>query len=89
MEKKLLKASAVSPSIRVADVQFNTQAHLVEIENAVSNGVDLLVFPRLSLCGCTCADLFFQPTLVSACEEGIAILAKATENTKTEVDTDE
>lgn len=83
MEQKVLKASAVSPSIRVADVQFNTKAHLFEIERAIEDGVDLLVFPRLSLCGCTCADLFFQPTLVKACEESIQTLATVTKNSKT------
>ncbi len=85
MEKKFLKASAVSPPIRVADVKFNTQNLLSQTEAAANDGVELLVFPRLALCGCTCGDLFFQPTLITACKESLFAIAKATENKKTVV----
>lgn len=79
----MLKMSVVSPSIRVADVKFNTQTLLSEIESASKEGVELLVFPRLAICGCTCGDLFFQPTLIAACKESISALGKATANKKT------
>lgn len=82
MKKNFLKTSAVSPSLRVADVKFNTAQLAAELQTASENGVELLLFPRLSLCGCTCGDLFFQPKLIAACEEGLRSLAERTANIK-------
>jgi NAD+ synthase (glutamine-hydrolysing) len=57
------------PTLRVADVTFNTTQiiHLLEETGASCDREQLCLFPQLALSGSTCADLFFQPLLARAC----------------------
>ncbi len=60
----LLKTAAVVPSVKVADTVYNTEQIINYINEADSNGVQVLVFPELCITGYTCGDLFFQTTLL-------------------------
>lgn len=66
--------AAAVPSVRVADVAYNTE----EIERLVAEaeecGVELLVFPELSVTGYTCQDLFRSEHLLDASDEALNIL---------------
>lgn len=61
-----VKVAAASPSLRVADVDYNKE-HIIKMMNdASSQGVKVIVFPELSLTGYTCGDLFFQKKLIES-----------------------
>ena len=73
------------PDVEVADVNYNICEIKKQITEAISNKVDLLVFPELSLTGYTCGDLFFQNTLIKEAVEGIKSLVEFTKGTETAV----
>ena len=55
------------PTLRVADVNFNTSQILHILHDAgASSQQQLCLFPQLALSGSTCGDLFFQPLLAQA-----------------------
>ena len=61
-----VRAAVISPELRVADVAFNTQAIIAALQEAAGQGCRLAVFPELCLTGYSCADLFYQRTLLEA-----------------------
>ncbi len=68
-------ASAVPPVV-VGDAAKNTQDICSYIAKADAEGCDVVVFPELALTGYTCADLFFQHTLLRESMKGLeAIMA--------------
>ena len=68
-------ASAVPPVV-VGDAVKNTRDICDYIAKADAAGCDVVVFPELALTGYTCADLFFQHTLLRESMEGLeAIMA--------------
>jgi len=75
----LLRVAAISPGLRIADVDFNTQAIVAALEAAHARGVRLAVFPELSLTGYSCGDLFRQAHLLTAAQAGLRQVARATE----------
>lgn len=78
-----VKVCAATPEIRVADVKYNTQNIIKAIKESAESGSQLTVFPELCVCGYTCGDLFNQPALITACENALTEIAKATEGIKT------
>ncbi len=68
------------PDVEVADVDFNTAQTAKYIEKAEKEKVDLLVFPELGITGYTCADLFFQQSLINASNSGINTILKTSTN---------
>ena len=61
-----VRAAVISPELRVADVAFNTQAIIAALREAAGQGCRVAVFPELSTTGYSCADLFYQRTLLTA-----------------------
>ncbi|MCT4543594.1 MAG: NAD(+) synthase [Vallitalea sp.] len=66
-----IRVASATPSIKVADVNFNTNEIIKLIDSALSNDVSILVFPELCMTGYTCADLFFQETLLESSLENL------------------
>ena len=66
-----IRIACAVPEVRVADVAKNVEDICGQIHEADSVGSDLVVFPELALTGYTCADLFFQDTLLLACMDGL------------------
>ena len=66
-----IRIACAVPEVRVADVVKNVEDICGQIHEADTLGCDLVVFPELALTGYTCADLFFQDTLMAACMEGL------------------
>ena len=64
MKFGFVKVATISPEIKVADVEFNKNQIIKEIESAKSNGVEALVFPELVLTGATVGDLFSKSSSV-------------------------
>lgn len=73
-----LRVAAATPRIRVADVAANTEAVLACVKRAAARGVRALALPELCLTGYTCADLFFDRTLLRACEHALEQVLDAT-----------
>ncbi len=79
MKLGYVKTALCSPRIKVADVKNNVNAIIENIELVKKEGAELIVFPELSLTGCTCQSLFLSEVLLDAVLEGVY---KILENTK-------
>ena len=78
MKDGFIKAAAVTPDIRVADVAFNTEQICANIDRAAENGAKIVVFPELCITGYTCGDLFTQDILIEKAKEGLRRIAAYT-----------
>lgn len=72
-----LRVAVCSPELAVGDVRANVAATIAAMEKLAAEGVELVAFPELGICGYSCADLFYQETLLEACREGAVEIAKA------------
>ena len=79
MKHGFLKVAAMTPKIRVADPAYNAKEICRGIEEAVTNGAKIIVFPELCLTGYTCGDLFLQELLLARTREALLRVAEATE----------
>ena len=58
MKDGFLKAAALSPSLRVADCNYNASQIVSQLQDAAARGVRLAVFPEFCLTGYTCGDVY-------------------------------
>lgn len=63
-ELGFLRVAASSPKLKVADCDFNISEIKTVVDKAISNDVQILCFPELSITSYSCADLFFQQILL-------------------------
>ena len=75
-----IRIGCAVPAVRVADTKHNTRDICDKIAEADKAGCDLIVFPELALTGYTCADLFFQKTLLDAAITGLDEICEYTRN---------
>ena len=73
-----VRVAAATPVVHTADPVANADEHLALIEQAAGQGVDLLVFPELSLSAYAIDDLVMQGALLDEVERQLARLAEAT-----------
>src|SRR5215467_5624250 len=66
------------PETRVADPAFNAAAHLRVLGKVHGEGAHYAVCPELGLSAYSCADLFFQETLLAGTLAALARVAEAT-----------
>ena len=66
-----IRVATAVPPVTVGDAVKNAQDICRYISSADEAGCDLVVFPELALTGYTCADLFFQSTLLSESMAGL------------------
>lgn len=78
MKQGFVKVAAITPDMRVADVDYNTAEICKNIGEAVEAGAKVLVFPELAITGYTCGDLFFQDALLKSAEEGLRKIVEYT-----------
>ncbi len=76
MKHGFIKAAAVTPDIRVADVEFNTEQILKKIDETTENGAKIIVFPELCITGYTCGDLFTQELLLTQARKALHTVAE-------------
>lgn len=79
MRQGFVKVAAVTPNVRVADVDYNKQEILRCIDETVANGAKVIVFPELCVTGYTCGDLFAQEMLVRKSEAALKEIVDYTE----------
>lgn len=58
-----VRVAAAVPTMRVADCRYNAEQIKLQIDEAISEGVEVICFPELSITGYSCADLFFTQAL--------------------------
>ncbi|MGN1267194.1 MAG: nitrilase-related carbon-nitrogen hydrolase, partial [Dorea sp.] len=80
MRDGFVKVAAVTPDIRVADVEFNTEQICKMIDETVGNGAKVVVFPELCITGYTCQDLFTHDILLREARESLYKIAAHTED---------
>ncbi|MBN8529515.1 MAG: NAD(+) synthase [Caulobacterales bacterium] len=72
-----VRVAAATPVVHIADPAANASQHIALIEQAGAQGVDLIVFPELSLTGYAIDDLLMQDALLAQVETCIKPLAAA------------
>jgi NAD+ synthase (glutamine-hydrolysing) len=74
MKYGLIKVAAAVPAVKVADVDYNVQQIESLIAQVEGRGVEVIVFPELSITGYSCQDLFHEQLLLDKAEEGLVTL---------------
>ena len=70
--------AAAIPSVKVADTDYNVAEMSKMIADAQERGVEIIVFPELSVTGYTCQDLFRSDILLRRAEESLISLLNDT-----------
>lgn len=65
MNHGFIKVASAIPQLKVGLCSYNAEQIIALIKKAEKEKVDVLLFPELSLTGCTCGDLFFQQSLLN------------------------
>ena len=71
-----LRVAAAVPVVKVASVSHNVNEICRLAEEAAAKEVSVIVFPELSVTGCSCGDLFYQSHLVREAETGVGAIAE-------------
>ena len=66
-----IRIACAVPAVCLGDVKKNVEDICGKIKEADEAKSDLVVFPEMALTGYTCADLFFQDTLLKSCMDGL------------------
>ena len=75
MKDGFVRVAAMTPALRVADVDYNVDACADAVRAAKAQ---VVVLPELAITSYTCEDLFLQEVLLDAAEKGVARLAEET-----------
>jgi NAD+ synthase (glutamine-hydrolysing) len=78
MHDGFVSVAAVTPHIRVADVDYNVEQIVRVASRAAKAGARVVVEPELCVTGYTCEDLFWQDALLDAAERAVATIAEQT-----------
>ena len=71
MNYGFVKVAAAVPHVKVADCKFNVEKIESLIAVAEGKGVQIIIFPEMSITGYTCGDLFGQQLLLEEAEMGL------------------
>ncbi len=77
MKDGFIKVSAVTTSVKPADVDYNVAQIIDAMKKEIKKGTKLVVFPELCITGATCGDLYMQKTLLDAAQSGLVRVADA------------
>ena len=72
MKHGFIKVAAMSPQVKVADVDYNVTKICEKIDEAAREKAKIVVFPQLCITGYTCGDLFFHRALLDGAKEGLS-----------------
>ena len=75
-ENGFIRVAAAVPTVKVGAPTRNADEICRHISEAETNDVSVIVFPELSVTGCTCADLFRQKTLIQTSEKAVGTIAE-------------
>lgn len=71
MKFGFITVAAAIPSVKVADTEYNIKQIEDFVAQAEGRGVEIIVFPELSVTGYSCQDLFLQQLLVELAEVAV------------------
>ncbi len=71
MKYGFIKVAAATPSIKVADPEYNVGEIITLCREANEKKVKILTFPELCITGYTCGDLFHQSALLRGAMDGL------------------
>lgn len=71
MNYGFVKVATAVPRVKVADCKFNAERIESLIAIAEGKGVEIIIFPEMSITGYTCGDLFGQQILLEDAEMGL------------------
>ena len=77
MKDGFIKVSAVTTSVKPADVDYNVAQIIDAMKREIKKGTKLVVFPELCITGATCGDLYMQKILLDAAQSGLVKIAEA------------
>lgn len=80
MKDGFVKVAAITPNVKVADVDYNCQEIVKRIQEAAEKDAKVMVFPELSITGYTCQDLFLQDALLEAAKCGLKTIKNYSRN---------
>lgn len=80
MKDGFVRVAAATPTLRVADCDYNKDQMMACIEQAYARNAKVIVFPELCITGYTCGDLFLQDSLLNGALQALAALLKCTED---------
>ncbi len=72
-----IKVAAATPSVRVADCEYNSERIVAMMQQAADKGVKAVVFPELCITASTCQDLFLQRALIRSAEQTLMQIVEA------------
>jgi len=78
MNYGFVKVASAIPQVKVADCTHNSKEITSMIFQAEKAHVELLVFPELSITGCTCGELFKQRTLLEGAKRALLTIVDET-----------
>ncbi|QTC90979.1 NAD(+) synthase [Brevundimonas goettingensis] len=77
-----VRVAAATPVVHIADPKSNADEHIALIRQAADQGVDLIVFPELSLSAYAIDDLHMQAALLEAVETEVGRIAETIKDLK-------
>lgn len=80
MQDGFIRVAAATPSIKVADCDYNENAVYELMVQAAERSVSVIGFPELCLTGYTCGDLFRDSTLIAGAQRALADLIERTKH---------
>lgn len=80
MQNGFIKIASAIPAVKVANCRYNIEQLESMAESADKDGVEIIVFPELSVTGYSCQDLFRQRILLEEAEQAIGKLLEKTCN---------
>ncbi|MBR5975798.1 MAG: NAD(+) synthase [Clostridiales bacterium] len=77
MRDGFLRVGAVTPKMRVANIDYNAD-EIIACVNSADKDCALLVFPELCVTGATCGDLFLQESFIDKAWDALYRIAEET-----------
>lgn len=77
-----MRVGASVPKIEISNVDFNVEEIKKVMDEAFKRGVEITLFPELSLTGYTCADLFLNEHLLKKAKDGLIELKRFSSSVK-------
>ena len=79
-EHGYVRCGAVVPKLKVANIEFNVNEIISNMQEAEAKNVQIVCFPELSITGYSCSDLFYQDILIEKAKDGLNQIIEKTKN---------
>ncbi|GAE88898.1 NAD synthetase [Acetivibrio straminisolvens JCM 21531] len=80
MKNGFYRVGAAVPKLKVGGCRYNSDEIITLVREGEKAGIQILVFPELSITGYTCGDLFHQETLLTDVKEQLGRILEETKN---------